>query len=49
MATAEIDGTTISYEIIGDGAPWVLTPGGRFAKDAPGIRGWAGGARCSWR
>ena len=38
MATAEIDGTMISYEVIGEGAPWVLTPGGRFGKDTPGIR-----------
>ncbi len=38
MATAEIDGTMISYEIVGEGAPWVLTPGGRFSKDVPGIR-----------
>jgi pimeloyl-ACP methyl ester carboxylesterase len=38
MATAEIDGTRIAYELIGKGAPWVLTPGGRFSKDVPGIR-----------
>jgi pimeloyl-ACP methyl ester carboxylesterase len=38
MATAEIDGTLISYEVIGEGVPWVLTPGGRFSKDEPGIR-----------
>jgi pimeloyl-ACP methyl ester carboxylesterase len=38
MATAEIDGTTIAYEVVGDGPAWVLTPGGRFSKDAPGIR-----------
>lgn len=38
MATADIDGTTIAYEIIGEGPPWVLTPGGRFSKDTPGIR-----------
>ncbi|MGO9874985.1 MAG: alpha/beta fold hydrolase [Acidimicrobiia bacterium] len=39
MATADIDGTTIAYEIIGDDGPlWVLTPGGRFDKDEPGIR-----------
>ena len=38
MATVEVDGTLISYEIIGDGAPWVLTPGGRFSKDTPGLR-----------
>jgi pimeloyl-ACP methyl ester carboxylesterase len=38
MATVEIDGTTIAYEIIGEGPPWVITPGGRFTKEAPGIR-----------
>src|SRR5947207_608015 len=42
MATVEIDGTTTAFEIIGernrDGVPWVLTPGGRFTKDAPGVR-----------
>src|ERR1700693_1867579 len=39
MPTADIDGTMIAYEIIGDdGPPWVVTPGGRFSKDAPGIR-----------
>jgi pimeloyl-ACP methyl ester carboxylesterase len=39
MATAEIDGTLIAYELVGtSGTPWVLTPGGRFSKDVPGIR-----------
>jgi pimeloyl-ACP methyl ester carboxylesterase len=38
MPTADIDGTRIAYDIIGDGPPWVLTPGGRFSKDTPGIR-----------
>ena len=38
MATAEIDGTLVAYEVIGQGNPWVLTPGGRFSKDTPGIR-----------
>jgi len=39
MPTADIDGTMIAYEIIGDGGPpWVVTPGGRFSKDAPGVR-----------
>jgi pimeloyl-ACP methyl ester carboxylesterase len=38
MATADIDGTTIAYEVIGEGAPWVVTPGGRFSKDSPGVR-----------
>jgi pimeloyl-ACP methyl ester carboxylesterase len=38
MATCTIDGTTIAYELIGDGPPFVLTPGGRFSKDVPGVR-----------
>jgi pimeloyl-ACP methyl ester carboxylesterase len=38
MPAVEVDGTLISYEVIGDGAPWVLTPGGRFSKDTPGLR-----------
>jgi pimeloyl-ACP methyl ester carboxylesterase len=38
MPTVEVDGTAIAYEIIGDGPAWVLTPGGRFSKDVPGIR-----------
>jgi pimeloyl-ACP methyl ester carboxylesterase len=38
MPTTEIEGTRIAYEIVGAGDPWVLTPGGRFSKDVPGIR-----------
>jgi pimeloyl-ACP methyl ester carboxylesterase len=39
VATIEVDGTLLAYEIIGDaGPPWVITPGGRFSKDVPGIR-----------
>jgi pimeloyl-ACP methyl ester carboxylesterase len=39
MATVEVDGVRIAYEIVGDrGRPWVLTPGGRFGMDAPGVR-----------
>jgi len=38
MATVDIQGTTIAYEVIGEGAPWVVTPGGRFSKDTPGVR-----------
>src|SRR5680860_398354 len=38
MATVEIDGTTIDYEILGEGPPWVITPGGRFSKETPGVR-----------
>ena len=42
--TAEVEGSsfgklTIAYELLGErGRPWVLTPGGRFAKDTPGLR-----------
>lgn len=38
MPTAKIDGLTIAYEIHGEGRPWVITPGGRFSKDYPGVR-----------
>ena len=39
MPTAEIDGTRIAYDIVGSTGPaWVITPGGRFGLDAPGIR-----------
>ena len=42
MATAKIDGLSIAYEVIGEGRPWVITPGGRFSKDSPGVRELAG-------
>jgi pimeloyl-ACP methyl ester carboxylesterase len=38
MATIEINGTRIAYDIVGEGPPWILTPGGRFTKEAPGVR-----------
>jgi pimeloyl-ACP methyl ester carboxylesterase len=38
MAHAIVDGLSISYEVIGDGRPWAITPGGRFSKDFPGVR-----------
>lgn len=44
MPTANIDGLSVSYEIhgpsaaAGDSRPWVITPGGRFSKDYPGVR-----------
>ena len=38
MATAKIDGLSIAYEVSGQGRPWVITPGGRFSKDSPGVR-----------
>src|SRR5438034_3201280 len=38
MASATVDGITLAHEIIGEGRPWVITPGGRFTKDEPGVR-----------
>jgi pimeloyl-ACP methyl ester carboxylesterase len=39
MATANVNGLTLGYELIGDtGMPWVITPGGRFTKEEPGVR-----------
>lgn len=40
MPSVEINGGQVVYEILGpeDGDPIVLTPGGRFSKDVPGLR-----------
>jgi pimeloyl-ACP methyl ester carboxylesterase len=38
MPVAKIDDLSIAYEVIGNGRPWVITPGGRFSKDTPGVR-----------
>lgn len=40
MARAQINGIGIAYEVHGksNGQPVILTPGGRFTMDAPGIR-----------
>ncbi|HEX3795245.1 MAG TPA: alpha/beta hydrolase [Acidimicrobiales bacterium] len=38
MPFERVNGLGIAYEIIGVGDPWVITPGGRFSKDAPGVR-----------
>lgn len=37
MPVAELDGLEIAYEVIGDGRPWIITPGGRFHKEFGGI------------
>lgn len=38
MAIANVDGLQLGYEIIGDtGRTWVITPGGRFTKEEPGV------------
>jgi len=39
MPDAQVDGTKIVYEIVGESGPtWVVTPGGRFGLDALGVR-----------
>lgn len=38
MAIAKVNGLSIGYEVIGEGRPWALTPGGRFSKDTGGVR-----------
>ena len=38
MPRADVDEVSIAYEVVGEGRPWVLTPGGRFSKDYPGVR-----------
>jgi len=38
MATTKVRDLSVSYEVIGSGRPWALTPGGRFSKDDPGVR-----------
>jgi pimeloyl-ACP methyl ester carboxylesterase len=38
MPVEQVNGLDIAYEVIGQGQPWVITPGGRFSKDAPGVR-----------
>ena len=38
MVTARVNGLTVGYEVIGEGRPWALTPGGREPRDSPGVR-----------
>jgi pimeloyl-ACP methyl ester carboxylesterase len=39
MARAQVDGLALAHEVVGDGGrPWVITPGGRFTKESPGVR-----------
>src|SRR5687767_9861265 len=37
VPVAELDGFEIAYEVVGEGAPWILTPGGRFTKEVGGL------------
>jgi len=39
MATIEVNGLNIGYEVIGNGSKTaIITPGGRFSKETPGVR-----------
>src|SRR6185437_3735203 len=38
MPSLEINGEQIVYELLGAGDPVVLTPGGRFSMEFPGVR-----------
>jgi pimeloyl-ACP methyl ester carboxylesterase len=38
VATAKVNGLSIGYEILGEGRPWAITPGGRFSRKSPGVR-----------
>jgi 2-hydroxy-6-oxonona-2,4-dienedioate hydrolase len=38
MPMIEINGGRIAYELMGEGDPLVLTPGGRFSMEFPGVR-----------
>ena len=38
MPFIDADGVRIRYELLGSGPLLVLTPGGRFAMDVPGLR-----------
>ena len=37
MPVAELDGLEIAYDVVGEGQPWILTPGGRFTKEVGGL------------
>lgn len=39
MPTASVDGLHLAYELVGEeGRTWVVTPGGRYPMDSPGVR-----------
>jgi pimeloyl-ACP methyl ester carboxylesterase len=39
MSIAKVNGLSVGYDLIGETGPaWVITPGGRFSKDFPGVR-----------
>jgi pimeloyl-ACP methyl ester carboxylesterase len=38
MPVERVIGREVAYDVIGQGEPWTITPGGRFSKDSPGVR-----------
>lgn len=38
MPVAKVNGLAVAYDVVGEGRPWAITPGGRFSKDYPGVR-----------
>ena len=38
MAKTTVNGLAIGYDVVGEGRPWVITPGGRFSRRSPGVR-----------
>jgi 2-hydroxy-6-oxonona-2,4-dienedioate hydrolase len=38
MPSVSVNGSKIVYEVMGEGPPLILTPGGRFGKDVEGLR-----------
>ena len=34
MPSAMVNGLSLAYEVIGEGRPWAITPGGRFTKES---------------
>src|SRR5437763_6704442 len=38
MPSAMVNGLSLAHEVIGEGRPWAITPGGRFTKESPGVR-----------
>jgi pimeloyl-ACP methyl ester carboxylesterase len=37
VSVATVNGLSIAYDVVGEGRPWVITPGGRFSRQSPGI------------
>jgi pimeloyl-ACP methyl ester carboxylesterase len=37
MPTAQLGDLEIAYEVVGEGQPWVITPGGRYNKESGGV------------